>query len=100
MVTNAELNKLKQSSHKFILGFVFFIMLFFSIDWLSLFLYKFLFSYKADFWIAVCIHVILLIKVIVKYKSLFKKVEDWFSEKDKNAIAKKSYDFHFYFKRD
>jgi hypothetical protein len=99
MVTSndADRSKLKQTSLKFILGFGVLIVLLFWIDWP---LCKFLVSYKAAFWIAVCIHLILLIELITKYKSVFKKVEDWFSEKDKKAIAKKSSDFYFYFKRD
>jgi hypothetical protein len=94
---DADRSKLKQSSHKLILSFGVLIVLFFWIDWP---LYKFLVSYKAAFWMAVCIHLILFIKVISKYKSLFMKVEDWFSEKDKKAGAKGVYDFYFYFKRD
>lgn len=97
---NSAPNVFKRRSNRYIISFLVLIMLFFSLDWLSLFLYKFLKNHRTAFWVAICIHVSLIVVVTMKYKSIFKKVKLWFYKNDESAIPKNSNDYYFYFKKD
>jgi hypothetical protein len=97
---DAGLNAFKYNSSKYVLGLVVCCMLFFSLDWLSLFLYKFLNDHRAAFWTTIGIHGILFTVCAIKCKSLSKRIKYWLYEKDRDATLKRSNDYCFYFKRD
>src|SRR3569833_1214179 len=85
---------------RFIISTLFFLVLLVSIDWLSLFLYKFLNSHRAAFWISICMNGTLFMICILKYRSIFRNIEHWFTEKDGNIISQRLDGYYFYFKRD
>jgi hypothetical protein len=98
--TDKRASTFQDRSMIYIVSVFSFFMLFFSLDWLSLFLFKLLRNHRAAFWIAIGIHLLLLIVGIIKYRLLFKKIEFWLRENDQNMVSKYSNDNCFYFKRD